>query len=95
MKRKHLEHIVTFNGKRMTRGQMIRRMQIIASETGHPDPQILVDRYLRDWEARLTLGDHAELWWQEQGRKLPARNTPEWVAMYKAWHKFAFQGFRG
>jgi hypothetical protein len=89
-----LEHIVTFGGERMTRGEMIRRLQQTARATGHPNPQILVDRYLQGWEAGLTLADHAELWCQEQGRKLPPRCTPEWAAMYEAWHSFAFRDLR-
>lgn len=92
---KHLQHIVNFGGERMSRGEMIRRLQETAKATGHPTPQLLVDRYLQGWEARLTCSDHAELWWQEQRKELPARHTPEWTAMYEAWHTFAFQDFRG
>jgi len=89
-----LEHIVSFGGERMTYGEMIRRLQQTASVTGHPKPQLLVDRYLQGWEAGLTLADHAELWCQEQGRNLPPRYTPEWTAMYEAWHAFAFRDFK-
>jgi hypothetical protein len=93
MKRKHLQHIVTFGGERMTRGKMIRRLQKTARATGHATPKILVDRYLQGWEAGLTLADHAELWCQEEGRNLPPPNTPEWTAMYETWHAFAFRDF--
>ena len=89
-----LEHIVSFGGERMTYGEMIRRLQQTARATGHPKPQLLVDRYLQGWEAGLTLADHAELWCQEQGRNLPPRYTPEWTAMYEAWHAFAFRDFK-
>jgi hypothetical protein len=41
----------------------------------------------------LTLADHAELWWKEQGNIIPERNTKEWQLMYEAWIEFAFQGF--
>lgn len=95
MRRKYLQHIVTFGGERMMRGEMIRRLERTARATGHPHPQVLVDRYLQGWEAGLTLADHAELWCQEQERALPSRNTPEWTAMYEAWHAFAFQDFSG
>ena len=95
MKRKYLQHIVTFGGERMTRGAMIRSLQKTARATGHANPQLLVDRYLQGWEAGLKLSDHAELWCQEQGMELPPRNTPEWTAMYEEWHKFAFEKFKG
>jgi len=94
MKRKYLQHVVTFGGERMTRGEMIRRLQKTAKTSGHPNPQLLVDRYLQGWEAGLTLADHAELWCQEQGRKLPPRGTKEWTVMYETWHAFAFGSFR-
>ena len=94
MKRKYLQHIVTYGGERMTRGKMIRRLQKTARATGHPNPQVLVDRYLQGWEAALTLADHVELWWQEQGRKLPPRSTPEWSAIYEEWYTFAFKHFK-
>jgi hypothetical protein len=89
-----LEHIVSFGGECMTYGEMIRRLQQTASATGHPKLQLLVDRYLQGCEAGLILADHAELWRQEQGRKLPPRYTPEWTAMYEAWHTFAFRDFK-
>jgi hypothetical protein len=38
----------------------------------------------------MTLADHAEAWWQEQGNVVPARDTPEWQSMYEAWIDFAF-----
>src|SRR5258708_6561188 len=78
----------------MTRGEMIRRLEKTARATGHPNPQVLVGRYLQGWEAGLTLADHAELWCQEKGRELPARGTPEWTAMYEAWHAFAFKDLK-
>jgi hypothetical protein len=94
MKRKCLQHVVTFGGERMTRGEMIRRLRQTARDTGHPNPRLLVDRYLQGWEAGLTLADHAELWCQERGGEPPPRCTPEWTAMYEAWHSFAFRDFK-
>lgn len=94
MKRNWMRHVVNFGGERMTRGEMIRRMKQAAEASGDRNPQLLVDRYLQAWEAGLTLADHADLWWQEQGRKLPPSNTVEWTAMYEAWHTFAFASFR-
>jgi hypothetical protein len=94
MKRTFLQHIVNFSGERMTRGEMIRRLQETARATGHPRPQLLVDRYLQGWEAGLTTGDHAEQWWQEEGKELPPRQTQEWTTMYEAWHAFAFRDFK-
>jgi hypothetical protein len=40
-----------------------------------------------------TLADHAEQWTAEQGRIVPPRQTPEWDAMYREWHEFAFADF--
>ena len=42
----------------------------------------------------LTLGDHAELWWQEQGNEVPARNTDAWREMYERWATWAFADLR-
>jgi len=38
----------------------------------------------------LTLADHAELWFAEQGNVIPDRGTPEWQTMYEKWVEFAF-----
>lgn len=38
----------------------------------------------------LTLADHAELWWDEQGHNVPERDTQEWQTMYSEWIEFAF-----
>lgn len=37
-----------------------------------------------------TLADEAEEWAKENARKVPPRNTPEWLEMYHAWVAFAF-----
>ncbi len=42
----------------------------------------------------LTLADHAEAWYREQGNAVPAKGTPEWSEMYLLWHAFAFRDFR-
>ena len=42
----------------------------------------------------LTLADHAELWWGEQGKVVPEKNTEEWEIMYEKWINWAFEGFR-
>lgn len=39
----------------------------------------------------LTLAQHAEAWWNEQGKTVPPSNTPEWEAMYEKWIEYAFQ----
>jgi hypothetical protein len=41
MKPRYLQHVVTFGGERMTRGEMIRRLQKTAKESGHPNPKLL------------------------------------------------------
>ncbi len=43
----------------------------------------------------LTLGDHAEAWWREQGKVVSQRETPEWKEMYEKWVNFAFSDMRG
>jgi len=89
-----MQHLVFFGGEQMTRAEMVSRLQQTARATGHSNPQALVDRYLQGWERGLTCADHAELWWQEQGKELPPRHTPEWTRMYEAWHDFAFKQFK-
>ncbi len=43
----------------------------------------------------MTLADHAEAWWRENGRTLPPRGTAEWQAMYETWVDWAFADLRG
>lgn len=38
----------------------------------------------------MTLADHAEAWWREQGNTVPPRNTDEWQQMYETWVEWAF-----
>ena len=38
----------------------------------------------------MTLAEHAEAWWQEQGREVPNRETQEWDEMYAEWIEFTF-----
>lgn len=40
--------------------------------------------------AEMTLADHAEYWWREQGKQVPARGTDEWDKMYEEWATWAF-----
>lgn len=40
----------------------------------------------------MTFAEHAEAWYQEQGREVPPRNTPEWKKMYEDWHTYSFKG---
>lgn len=44
-------------------------------------------------EKIVTLADHAEAWTREQGKVVPARDTPEWDVMYAAWVDVAFADF--
>ena len=38
----------------------------------------------------MTLGEHAEAWWLEQGNPLPPRGSAAWQAMYALWIDYAF-----
>jgi hypothetical protein len=38
----------------------------------------------------LTLGEHAEAWWAEQGNPVPPRECAAWRAMYAIWIDYAF-----
>lgn len=42
---------------------------------------------------KMTLSDHAEAWWKEQGKAVPRRGTTEWQAMYEQWIEYAFADF--
>ena len=44
---------------------------------------------------QMTLGDHAEAWQREQGKKVPPRSSAEWQKMYEAWATWAFADLRG
>lgn len=44
--------------------------------------------------SELTFAEHAEKWWEEQGKTIPSdRNSQEWRDMYEKWIEFAFQDF--
>ena len=38
----------------------------------------------------MTLAEHAEAWWREQGKIVPERDTSAWWEMYEKWVEFAF-----
>ena len=38
----------------------------------------------------MTLAEHAESWWREQGNEVPPRGTEEWRIMYETWVEWAF-----
>ena len=42
----------------------------------------------------LTLAEHAEAWWREQGKRVPRRGTASWQKMYETWAKWAFADMR-
>jgi hypothetical protein len=44
---------------------------------------------------QMTLADHADAWWREQGKEVPSRDTAEWQQMYEAWATWAFADLRG
>ena len=43
----------------------------------------------------MTLADHAEAWWREQGNEVPARDSNQWQKMYETWVEWAFADLRG
>ena len=43
----------------------------------------------------LTLAEHAEAWWREQGNRVPRRDTARWRKMYEAWAEWAFADLHG
>ena len=38
----------------------------------------------------MTLADHAEAWWKEQGKEVPPRGIKQWQEMYETWVAWAF-----
>jgi len=42
---------------------------------------------------KMTLAEHAEAWWKENGNMVPPKDTLEYENMYEKWHEFAFQNF--
>lgn len=44
-----------------------------------------------EWE-RMSVADHAEAWWQEQGNEIPTYPSIEWNKMYEKWIDYAFEG---
>ena len=49
---------------------------------------------IKDNNNSISLAEHAELWWAEQGNAVPDRDSKEWQSMYEKWVDFAFQEFR-
>jgi len=44
---------------------------------------------------KITLAaEHAEAWWQEQGKTVPPKDSPEYEIMCHQWRSFAFADFR-
>lgn len=42
----------------------------------------------------MTLAEHAEAWWAEQGKIVPIKGTPEYMVMYETWTEWAFSDFK-
>ena len=42
---------------------------------------------------QMTLAEHAEAWWREQGKEVPDRETSAWQEMYEQWIEYAFAEF--
>lgn len=43
----------------------------------------------------VTLADHAEQWWEEQGNQVADRDSTEWMKMYYRWFNFAWKDIPG
>ena len=43
----------------------------------------------------MTLADHAEAWWRDQGKEVPPRETAPWRKMYEIWVEWAFADLHG
>lgn len=41
----------------------------------------------------MTLADHAEAWWKEQGNTVPPKGSDAYNEMYEKWAKMAFKDF--
>ena len=63
------------------------------AESGRLDDQTMEQIKRSSRPETMTLADHAEAWWREQGNTVPLRNTAAWTAMYEQWHAFAFADF--
>ena len=44
---------------------------------------------------KLSLEDHAVLWWVRRGVEIPPLDSPAWEEMYRQWVEYAFMRFRG
>lgn len=40
--------------------------------------------------SKMTMREHAEAWWEEQGNTIPFYCSPEWNKMYAKWFDFVF-----
>ena len=41
-------------------------------------------------DEEMTLAEHAEYWWRQEGKEVPPRGTDQWQAMYETWVNWAF-----
>ena len=51
----------------------------------------LVDKQSHFGSGGISMMDHAEMWWYEQGKDIPERDTEESQTMYESWVEFAFK----
>ena len=56
---------------------------------------VVVNIIGRNNTADLTLTDHAEAWYKEQGNTIPQRYSEGWWAMYENWIEYAFEEIVG
>ena len=43
---------------------------------------------------KVTLADHAELWWKGKGHKVPKKGSKSYKSMYEKWVGYAFKDFK-
>jgi len=49
-----------------------------------------MDNFTSGCAVQMTLADHAEAWWVQEGHTVPDRKSPTWDVMYEEWVRYAF-----
>jgi hypothetical protein len=68
-------------------------MTIIHSLKSEQQYKELSDIFKAQGSTGIPLWYHAEMWWYEQGKDIPERDTDDWQKMYESWIEFAFADF--
>ncbi len=70
---KALDRMVNFGGETMTYGEMVKQLHSIAEASGHPDPQVLVSRYLQGFDR--SCGSCRQVWQAERDVRIVNATT--------------------